>query len=122
MPLNRFGLQSKIIIIFAAVVVSAVGISTYLALLLTRQLVEEAIYRKVLSQALTSAHQLVNSGELGSPDNLLTRLRQIQHDFKGVEECSVYLHDAKHTLVATTNPAGQHLELDRILDVESYNE
>ena len=122
MPLNRFGLQSKIIIIFAAVVVSVVGISTYLALLFTRQLVEEAIYRKVLSQALTTAHQLVNNGELDNPANLLARLRQVEHDFKGVEECSVYLHDPQHTLVATTNPTGQHLELDRILDVESYNE
>ena len=122
MPLSRFGLQSKIIIIFAAVVVSVVGMSTYLALVFTRQLVEEAIYRKVLSQALTTAHQLVNKGELDSPDNLLARLRQVQHDFKGVEECDVHLHDAAHTLVATTDPASQHLELDRIPDVESYNE
>lgn len=122
MPLSRFGLQSKIIIIFAAVVVSVVGISTYLALLFTRQLVEEAIYRKVLSQALTTAHQLVNKGELDSPNNLLARLRQVQHDFKGVEECSVHLHDASHTLVATTDPTSQHLELDRIPDIESYNE
>jgi two-component system NtrC family sensor kinase len=122
MPLSRFGLQSKIIIIFAAVVVSVVGISTYLALLFTRQLVEEAIYRKILSQALTAAHQLVNKGELDSPNDLLARLRQIQRDFKGVEECSVHLHDASHTLVATTDPASQHLELDRIPDIESYNE
>jgi two-component system, NtrC family, sensor kinase len=122
MPFSRFGLQSKIIIIFAAVVVSVVGISTYLALLFTRQLVEEAIYRKVLSQALTTAHQLVNKGELDNPGNLLARLRQVQHDFKGVEECDVHLHDAGHTLVATTDPASQHLELDRIPDIENYNE
>jgi two-component system, NtrC family, sensor kinase len=122
MPLSRFGLQSKIIIIFAAVVVSVVGISTYLALLFTRQLVEEAIYRKVLSQALTTAHQLVDKGELDNPGNLLARLRQVQHDFKGVEECDVHLHDTGHTLVATTDPSSHHLELDRIPDIESYNE
>ena len=43
---SRFGLQSKIIIILAVAVVSVVGLSTYLAMVLTRQLVEEAIYRK----------------------------------------------------------------------------
>lgn len=119
---SRFGLQSRIIIILAAVVISVVGVSTYLALLLTRQLVEEAIYRKALSQALATAHQLVNGDELDSPGNLLQRLRQMQHDFKGVDQCDVYLHDAAHTLVATTDPAGRHLELDRISDIQNYNE
>ena len=28
----------------------------------------------------------------------------------------------QHHLVATTNPHGQHLELDNIPDMESYNE
>ena len=42
----RFGLQSKIIIIFALAVVSVVVVSTYIAMLLTRQLVEEEIYSK----------------------------------------------------------------------------
>ena len=42
----RFGLQSKIIILFSLAVVSVVGVSTYIAMLLTRQLVEEEIYGK----------------------------------------------------------------------------
>ena len=122
MFLSRFGLQSKIIIILAAAVVSVVGLSTYLAMLLTRQLVEEAIYRKVLSQALATAHQLVNGHELAPPENLLARLRQVQHDFKGIEQGDVYLHDPAHTLVATTDTSGRHLELDAIRDIKSYNE
>lgn len=119
---SRFGLQSKIIIILAVAVVSVVGLSTYLAMLLTRQLVEEAIYRKALSQALATAHQLVNGHELASPENLLAGLRQVQHDFKGIEQGDVYLHDPAHTLVATTDTSGQHLELDIIRDIKSYNE
>src|SRR5215469_5554126 len=119
---SRFGLQSKIIIILAVAVVSVVGLSTYLAMLLTRQLVEEAIYRKVLSQALATAHQLVNGHELASPENLLARLRQVQRDFKGIEQCDVYLHDPAHTLVASTDPSVPHLELDVIRDIQTYNE
>ena len=122
MFLSRFGLQSKIIIILAVAVVSVVGVSTYLALLLTRQLVEEAIYRKVLAQALATSHQLVNGHELASPENLLGRLRQVQRDFKGIEQGDVYLHEPAHTLVATTDPSGQHLELDVIRDIQTYNE
>ena len=119
---SRFGLQSKIIIILAVAVVSVAALSTYIAMLLTRQLVEEAIYRRALSQALATTHQLLNGHELDSPGNLLARLRQVQRDFKGVEQGDVYLHDPAHTRVATTDPSGQHLELDVIPDIESYNE
>jgi len=122
MFLSRFGLQTKIIIIFAVAVVSVVGVSTYLASLLTRQVVEEAIYRRALSQALAAAHELVIGGQLDSPENLLARLRQVQRDSKGVDQCDIYLHSPAHRLVATTDSAGQHLELDAIPDIESYNE
>jgi len=122
MLLSRFGLQTKIIVIFAVAVVSVVAVSTYLATLLTRQVVEEAIYRRALSQALTTAHQLINGGRLDSPDNLLVRLRQVQRDFKGVDQCDIYLHEPVHRLLATTDHAGQHLELDAVPDIESYNE
>ncbi len=122
MLFKRFGLQSKIIIILAVAVVSVVSVSTYLAMLLTRQLVEEAIYRKVLSQALATAHQLVNGHELDTPENLLAHLYQVKRDFKGVEQIDVYRHDPAHTLAATTDPAGEHLELDVIPNVDTYNE
>lgn len=122
MFVSRFGLQSKIIIILAVAVVSVVSLSTYLAMLLTRQLVEEAIYRKVLSQALATTHQLVSGHDLDTPENLLARLRQVQRDFKGVEQGDVYRHDPAHTLVATTDPSSPHLELDVIPDVQTYNE
>jgi uncharacterized iron-regulated membrane protein len=36
MPVTRFGLQNKIIIIIAVAVISVVGVSTYIAMLLTR--------------------------------------------------------------------------------------
>jgi two-component system, NtrC family, sensor kinase len=122
MLFTRFGLQSKIIIIMAVAVVSVAGVSTYLAMLLTRQLVEEAIYRKVLSQALATTRQLVTGSGLDTPDNLLARLREVQRDFKGVEQADVYRHDAAHTLAATTDAKGEHLELDVIPNVDSYNE
>lgn len=120
--IKRLGLQSRIIIILAVTVVSVVAVSTYIAMLLTRQLVEEAIYRKVLSQALATAHQLVSGHDLDTPDNLLTHLRQVQHDFKGVEQIDVYRHDPAHSLAATTDPSAQHLELDIIPNVDTYNE
>ncbi len=122
MLFKRFGLQSKIIIILAVAVVSVVAVSTYLAMLLTRQLVEEAIYRKVLSQALATAHQLVSGHELDTPENLLAHLNQVKHDFKGVEQIDVYRHDPAHSLAATTDPSGEHLELDVIPNVNTYNE
>ena len=58
MTQSRFGLQTKIIIIFALAVVSVVGVSTYIAMLLTRQLVEEEVYSKSWAQARATAHQL----------------------------------------------------------------
>lgn len=119
---KRFGLQSKIVVILAVAVVSVVTVSTYIAMLLTRQPVEEAIYRKVLSQALATAHQLVNGHEIDTPDNLLAHLRQVQRDFKGVEQIDVFRHDPAHTLAATTDPTGQHLELDIIPNISTYNE
>jgi signal transduction histidine kinase len=122
MLFKRFGLQSKIIIILAAAVVSVVSVSTYLAMVLTRQLVEEAIYRKVLSQALATAHQLVSGHDLDTPDNLLAHLNQVKRDFKGVEQIDVYRHDPAHSLAATTDPGGEHLELDVIPNVDKYNE
>ncbi|HEV2382119.1 MAG TPA: ATP-binding protein [Terriglobia bacterium] len=121
MLFSRFGLQSKIIIILSVAVVSVAAVSTYLAMLLTRQPVEEAIYRKVLSQALATAHQL-DAQELGNGINLLGRLREVQRDFKGVEQCDVRAHDPAHSLVATTDAAGPHLELDATPGIEHYNE
>jgi signal transduction histidine kinase len=118
---SRFGLQSKIIIILSVAVVSVATVSTYLAMLLTRQPVEEAIYRKVLSQALVTAGQ-IDAHELRNPDRLLAHLRDMQRDLKGVEQCDVRAHDAGHTLLATTDPAGSHLELDATSGIEHYNE
>src|SRR5579859_5421655 len=118
---SRFGLQSKIIIILFVAVVSVATVSTYLAMLLTRQPVEEAIYRKVLSQALATAHEFRDL-DLGNAGKLQARLREVQRDFKGVEQCDVRAHDAAHSLVATTDPSGAHLELDATSGIEQYNE
>ena len=51
MPFTRLGLQGKIIAIIAATVILVVGVSTYIAMWLTRLPVEEEIYRKALQQA-----------------------------------------------------------------------
>jgi two-component system NtrC family sensor kinase len=122
MPFTRFGLQSKIIIIIAVAVISVVGVSTYIAMLLTRLPVEEDLYRKNLAQARFTAQQLVQHQSLQNPDRLLQTLRQMQTFFPGVQQSDVFLHSAGHLLVATTAPAGSHQELDNTPGIESYNE
>jgi signal transduction histidine kinase len=119
---SRYGLQAKIIIIIAAAVVSVASVSTYIAMLLTRQLVEEEIYRKALSQARLTAHQLVNEDALNNHDRLQHILGQMLHDLPGVKQADVYLHVPEHHLEATTQPGGEHLELDNIRDIDTYNE
>ncbi|HUY15154.1 MAG TPA: ATP-binding protein [Terriglobia bacterium] len=111
---GKFGLQTKIIIIFATAVFVLVGISTVLAMFLTRQPVEEEVYRRALTQARLTAHNLVNDNALNNPQTLVRILKQMQHDVPGVKQSDVYLHDPNHTLIATTDPAGPHLELDHI--------
>jgi hypothetical protein len=122
MTRTRLGLQAKIIIIIAIAVISVVTVSTYIAMLLTRGLVEEEIYRKALAQARSTAHQLVNEDALENSARLQAVLRQMQHDFPGVKQADVYLHDPTHHLEATTDPGGRHLELDNIPGIEKYNE
>jgi hypothetical protein len=122
MPFTRFGLQSKIIIIIAAAVVVVVGVSTYIAMLLTRVLVDEEIYNKALVQARAAARQLANQGGLESSDPLLRLLRQIEHDLPGVRQADVYRHDADHSLAASTAPTGPHMELDRTPGIQNYFE
>ncbi len=119
---TRFGLQAKIICIFAVVVVAVVAVCTDLALLFTRQLVEEAIYRKALAQARATADHLLNQHDLENPAHLLPVLRQMQHDFPGVKQSDVFLHRGDSHLLATTDPEGEHLELDQIPGIENYFE
>jgi signal transduction histidine kinase len=118
---TRFGLQGKIVILIAVTVVLVVGVSTYIAMWLTSQPVEEEIYRKAVAQARLTAHQLADNDMLRDPDALLRALRQVEHDTPGVRQLDVYLHDSQRRLI-TTNPSGEHLELDHISDIESYNE
>lgn len=122
MPSTRFGLQGKIILIIAATVVFVVGVSTYIAMWLTRLPVEEDLYRKALQQARIEAHQLLDKGALQDPDRLLAALRQFEHDSPGVKQSDVYLHDPQPHLATTTSPRGDHLELDRIPNIQDYNE
>ncbi|HKS95991.1 MAG TPA: HAMP domain-containing protein, partial [Terriglobia bacterium] len=122
MPSSRFGLQGKILIIIVVTVVFVVGVSTYLATWLTRLPVEEDLYRKALQQSKFAAHQLVDKGELENPDALLQALKQFEHDLPGVKQSDLYLHSPLPHLVTSTNPKGEHLELDRIPGIENYNE
>jgi two-component system, NtrC family, sensor kinase len=122
MLVKRLGLQGKIVAIIAITVFLVVGISTYIAMWLTRLPVEEDIYRKALAQARFTAHELINRGALQNSQGLLKALGQMQHDVPGVKQSDVYLHFPEHRLVVTTNPDGEHLELDHIPDVERYNE
>lgn len=122
MNLTRFGLQTKVITITAVAVISVVGVSTYIAMLLTGQLVEEEVYRKALAQGRATAHQLVNQVGLQDPDRLQKVLRQMQHDLPGVKQSDVYLHQPEHRLEVTTAAQGEHLELDNIPGIENYFE
>jgi len=108
--------------IIVITVVSVVGVSTYIAMLLTRQLVEEEIYRKALAQARSTGHQLVNEHILESPQDLARTLRQMEHDVPDVKQSDVYLHAAAHHLIATTAAKEEHLELDNVPNIEGYFE
>ncbi len=119
---GRLSLQVKIIAIFGITVMVVLGVSTLLATYLTRDPVESELYRKALSQARLTAHQIAAPDTLARPDVLGPELRQLQHDSPGIIQADVYVHSPQHHLVATTNPHGQHLELDNIPKVESYNE
>src|SRR5438034_11825273 len=72
MSFTRLGLQGKIIAIIAATVILVVGVSTYIAMWLTRLPVEEEIYRKALQQARLTAYQLADKGALQNPQDLLS--------------------------------------------------
>jgi signal transduction histidine kinase len=122
MTQSRFGLQAKIIIIFAVAVVLVVAVSTIIAMLLTRQLVEEEVYSKALAQARATAHQLVNEDALQDTGKLQRVLKQMQRDLPGVRQADVYVHGAPHRLEATTSPGGEHLELDNLPGIEQYDE
>jgi signal transduction histidine kinase len=119
---GRLSLQVKIIGIIAATVMVVLGVSTLIATFLTRDPVESELYRKALSQARVTAHQIAAPDTLARPDVLVPDLRQLQHDSPGIIQADVYVHEPHHHLVATTNPRGQHLELDNIPNVETYNE
>jgi signal transduction histidine kinase len=119
---ERLSLQVKIIVIFAVTVMVVLGVSTLIATFLTMDPVESELYRKALAQARLTAHQIAAPDTLARPDVLDPALRQLQHDSPGILQADVYVHNHDHHLVATTNPRGQHLELDNIPQVESYNE
>ena len=122
MPPTPSSLQSKIIIIIIITVIIVVGGSTYIAAWLTREPVEEEIYRKAVSQAELTAHQLGDREALRVPDKLGQTLHQTEHDLPGIVQSDVYLHEPIHRLVITTKPGGEHLELDNIRNIEAYNE
>jgi signal transduction histidine kinase len=89
---------------------------------LTGEPVEGEIYRKALGQAKLTTHQLVTNDALQTSDSLLRALRQMEHDLPGVAQSDVYAHTPEHHLVASTRPEAEHLELDNLPRVESYNE
>ena len=122
MRLTRFGLQGKIIVITAVALVSVTAVSTIIAMLLTRPLVEEEIYRKALAQARATAHQLVNEDALNNPARLGPILGQMVRDLPGAGQADVYLHAPNHHLEATTQSQAVHLELDNIPNISTYNE
>jgi two-component system NtrC family sensor kinase len=122
MTFRRLGLQGKIVLIIAVAVISVVAVSTYIAMLLTRQLVEEDTYRKALAQARSIAQQLLDEHALEHPPILMRALRQLEYDFPSITQADVFTHVPQHQLVVTTDPNGQVLELDHIRDIQNYND
>lgn len=120
--LVRLSLQVKIIVIFAATVMLVLAVSTVIATYLTRDPVENELYNKALAQARLTAHQIAAPDTLAKPEVLAPALRQLQRDLPGIIQADVFGHDHNHHLVATTNPAGQHPELDNIPNIESHFE
>ena len=120
---DRLSLQVKIIGIIAATVMVVLGVSTLIATFLTQDPVEAELYRKALVQARQTANQISSADTLTKPEALVPALKQLRHDSPGIIQADVFVHEANHHhLVATTNPLGQHLELDEIPDVESLKE
>ena len=119
---ERLSLQVKIIAIVGVTVMVVLGVSTLIATFLTRDPVESELYQKALAQARLTAHQIAAPDTLAKPEVLGPALHQLQHDLPGIIQADVYGHDHHRRLVATTNPQGQHLELDDIPDVEHYRE
>ncbi|MGH6628139.1 MAG: sensor histidine kinase, partial [Burkholderiales bacterium] len=102
--------------------ISVVGISTYLATLLTRGIVEEETYDKALRQVKVTARELASRGALESETTLLETMRQMERDLPGVQQSDVFLHDPEHRMLATTVPLGEHQELDHVPQIETYYE
>ena len=117
MSKRRLDLQTKIIIIFVVAVFCLLVVSTVIAAILTRQPVEAEVYRKELTQAELAAHNLIADQALQNPQTLQRILKQMQHDMPGVRQADVYLHQGKHPLLATTEPAASHVELDNFPDI-----
>ncbi|HEV2501062.1 MAG TPA: ATP-binding protein, partial [Terriglobia bacterium] len=112
--IRRLSLQTKIIIIFTVAVICLLAVSTFIATFLTRQPVEEEVYRKALAQARLAAHTLVNDQALENPQNLVRLLKQMQHDIPGIRQADVFTHANGHHLLASTDFSAGHQELDAI--------
>jgi signal transduction histidine kinase len=115
---RHLDLQTKIIIIFIVAVFCLLVVSTFIAMFVTRQPVEEEVYRKVLTQAELAAHNLVADQALQNRQALLKTLEQMQHGMPGVRQADVYLHQGKRPLLATTEVNASHLELDNLPDID----
>jgi len=76
---TRFGLQGKIVLIFTFAVLCVAGVSTLIAMWLTRLPVEADIYRRALAQARLTAHESVEEGWLQNSEKLFIALRQVEH-------------------------------------------
>jgi signal transduction histidine kinase len=118
----RFTLQTQIITFAALAFISVVGISTYIATLLTRGIVEEEIYDKALAHAKATARELVSREALENENEFLQALHQMERGLPGVQQSDVYLHLPEHRLLASTVPHGEHQELDHLPRIESYFE
>lgn len=123
-PLRNLRLRTKIILIVTVVMMSVLGISTYLGHIITKLLVEEDQYHRAVELAFSNADRFAKRGIYNNPAALAQEFQIIQRDHQDVLELSVYSHEPNgaHLLVLTTDSKSPLLELDAQPRVEQMFE
>lgn len=113
-PLHNLRLRSKIILIVTAVMISVLGLSTYIGHIISKLLVEEDQYHRAVELALSNADRLSKRNIYSNPAVLAQEFQIIQRDHTDVLGISVYVHgpNGEHNLVLATDTQAPLMELD----------
>ena len=119
---DRLSLQVKIIGIFAVTVMVVLVVSTLIATFLRATRWKASFTARRSRRPGRPLTRSPRRKSWPAPTCWSPSLSQLQHDAPGILQADVYVHSPNHHLVASTNPHGQHLELDDIPDIETYLE